>query len=232
MQLQLFLCVLLCIQLLVCSFVPSVPLRTTSITNGQTAAAASRLYMAGFGKKEAAVSTEHVVDGSSQCLCGSGSVYSDCCGKYHAEGAPNPTTPEALVRARFSAFVYMKIGYLLRSTHPESKDYCLEEEVVGSKRTKRQIWKKQLEARAGELDFSELNFSGGGEEVSATGDTAKLTLTLKRKPKASTKWDVCAESITCKKAEDGGWMYLQGKTEVTEENNIKPKQVKITNKKR
>lgn len=190
------------------------------------------LKMAGFGKQTQTASKEVAVDGNAKCACGSGSTYSDCCGVFHLESSGNADSPEALVRARFSAFVYMKIGYLLQSTHPESKDYCLEEEVVGSKRTRRQIWKKQLEARAGELDFSNLSFGEGGAEFNAIGDVATLKLTLDRKPKTSMKWDKCAETITCKKSEDGGWMYLAGKTEVTEENNPKPKQVKITNKKK
>ena len=190
------------------------------------------LGMAGFGKKVQTISKEVTVEGNAKCACGSDVSYSECCGRFHPENAANADTPEALVRARFSAFVYMKIGYLLQSTHPESKDYCLEEEVVGSKRTKRQIWKKQLEARAGELDFSNLIFAEGGEELNATGDVATLKLTLDRKPKASMKWDKCTETITCKRSENGGWMYLAGRTEVTEENNPRPKQVKITNKKK
>ena len=202
------------------------------IASSKSLCSGTTLKMAGFGKQAQSVSKEVAVDGDTKCACGSDAKYSECCGKFHPEGSVNADTPEALVRARFSAFVYMKIGYLLQSTHPESKDYCLEEEVVGSKRTRRQIWKKQLEARAGELDFSSLSFGEGGEELSATGDVATLKLTLDRKPKASMKWDKCAETITCKKGEDGGWMYLAGRTEVTEENNPKPKQVKITNKKR
>lgn len=105
--------------------------------------------------------------------------------------------------------------------------------MVGSKRTKRQIWKKQLEARAGELDFANLTFQDdGGVEMSQTGETAVVSLSLDRKPKSSKKYDKCVEKITCKKATDGGWMYMSGRTEVTEENNPRPKQVKITNKKK
>ena len=140
----------------------------------------TELHMAGFGKKVETASKELEVDASSKCACGSDKAYSECCGRFHPEGAANADTPDALVRARFSAFVYMKIGYLLQSTHPESKDYCLEEEVVGSKRTKRQIWKKQLEARASELDFANLSFDDGSEELNATGDVANLKLSLDR----------------------------------------------------
>ena len=104
--------------------------------------------------------------------------------------------------------------------------------MVGSKRTKRTIWKKQLEARAGELDFDNLTFEDDGLEMSDTGETAVLKLSLDRKPKSSKKYDKCVEKITCKKAEDGGWMYLSGKTEVTEQNNPTQKVMKITSKKK
>lgn len=92
-------------------------------------------------------------------------------------------TPEKLVRARFSAFIYMKIPYLLDSTHPESKDYCQDEEVVGSKRTKKQIWSKQLESRAADMDFANLKFEG----ESVQDDGVQVSIVLDRKPKSSTK---------------------------------------------
>ena len=71
-----------------------------------------------------------------------------------------------------------------------------------------------------------------GIEMSQTGETAVVAISLDRKPKVSKKYDKCLEKITCKRATDGGWMYISGRTEVTEDNNPKPKQVKITNKKK
>jgi SEC-C motif domain protein len=53
------------------------------------------------------------------CPCGSGDSYDVCCGRLHA-GAPAPTA-EALMRARYSAFVVGELGYLLATFHRSSR---------------------------------------------------------------------------------------------------------------
>lgn len=58
------------------------------------------------------------------CPCGSGWPLTDCCGKYHAgEQAP---TPEALMRSRYSAFVFDLADYLLATWHPSTRPVRLE----------------------------------------------------------------------------------------------------------
>lgn len=52
------------------------------------------------------------------CPCGSGRDYADCCGRYHRGEAQAPTT-EALLRARYSAFVLGDEDYLRHSWHPD-----------------------------------------------------------------------------------------------------------------
>jgi hypothetical protein len=49
------------------------------------------------------------------CPCGSGKSYDACCGRLHA-GAPAPD-PEALLRARFSAYKLQLADYLVATTH-------------------------------------------------------------------------------------------------------------------
>jgi SEC-C motif-containing protein len=50
------------------------------------------------------------------CPCGSGRLLQDCCGRYHAgEAAPDA---EALMRARYSAYVLGLEEYLRASWHP------------------------------------------------------------------------------------------------------------------
>ena len=56
------------------------------------------------------------------CPCGSGLVYPECCGRWHAglaqgQGAP---TPEALMRSRYSAYVLGLLDYLLATWHPST----------------------------------------------------------------------------------------------------------------
>lgn len=54
------------------------------------------------------------------CPCGSGKQYADCCGLFH-EGKAVPTTPEQLMRSRYSAFVVKNSEYLLDTWHPTTR---------------------------------------------------------------------------------------------------------------
>ncbi len=55
------------------------------------------------------------------CPCGSGQAYESCCGPLISAGRPAPTA-EAVMRARYCAFVKHEIGYLLDSLHPEHRE--------------------------------------------------------------------------------------------------------------
>ncbi|BDA45677.1 probable UPF0225 protein Spro_2712 at N-terminal half [Coccomyxa sp. Obi] len=55
---------------------------------------------------------------SSLCPCCSGKAYAECCQPYHdGEEAP---TPEAVMRARFSAYVKKISDFIVATTHPEN----------------------------------------------------------------------------------------------------------------
>lgn len=53
------------------------------------------------------------------CPCGLPQNYSDCCGSLH-NGA-KATTPEQLMRSRFSAFALGLTDYLLATWHPRTR---------------------------------------------------------------------------------------------------------------
>ena len=53
------------------------------------------------------------------CPCGHGLPYAECCGPAHLGHAPS--TAEALMRSRYSAFVLDDSGYVLRSWHPKTR---------------------------------------------------------------------------------------------------------------
>lgn len=55
----------------------------------------------------------------TDCPCGSGRDYSDCCSPYHQERS-HPPTAEALMRSRFSAYVLKNSAYLRYSWHPDT----------------------------------------------------------------------------------------------------------------
>ena len=58
------------------------------------------------------------------CPCGRPLPYAECCGPVHA-GA-TPPTAEAVMRARFSAYVREDDDYLLRSWHPDTRPAAVE----------------------------------------------------------------------------------------------------------
>jgi len=200
-----------------------------SLQNNQNFQKSKHLNMAGFGKAipklEKAIIEPLPTD---QCACGSNLKYADCCQKFHLDPKKLIDSPFKLIRARFSAYVYTKIPFLLESTHPESKDYCIEEEIIGSKRTKRTIWAKQLEARSMETDFKNLYFENELEDsqVNELG-YASVSITLNRKPKSSTKFDSVRETILAKKNPDGGYLYISGKTDIITSENPQQKKLAI-----
>lgn len=58
------------------------------------------------------------------CPCGSGRPYTACCGPCHA-GTP-AATAEALMRARYSAYVLGLADYLLSTWHPDTRPASLD----------------------------------------------------------------------------------------------------------
>lgn len=57
--------------------------------------------------------------GGESCPCGSGRAYGNCCEPLH-RGTANAETAEAVMRARYCAFVKKEIDYLDRSYHPST----------------------------------------------------------------------------------------------------------------
>jgi len=54
------------------------------------------------------------------CPCGSNLKYQVCCGRYHL-GNLHPPTAEALMRARYSAYVLNKPDYIYHTWHEETR---------------------------------------------------------------------------------------------------------------
>ncbi|MFC0455645.1 YchJ family protein [Arthrobacter liuii] len=52
-------------------------------------------------------------------MCLSGEPYAACCGRFHS-GRAQAATAEQLMRSRYSAFVRLDEGYLLRTHHPST----------------------------------------------------------------------------------------------------------------
>ncbi|MEU8956840.1 YchJ family protein [Streptomyces sp. NPDC048518] len=57
---------------------------------------------------------------ATPCPCGHPLPYEKCCGRLH-RGEAAATTPEELMRSRYSAFAVRDEGYLLRTWHPRTR---------------------------------------------------------------------------------------------------------------
>jgi SEC-C motif domain protein len=62
------------------------------------------------------------------CPCGSQKLYENCCEPYHKN--QNAPTCEALMRSRYSAFVFGVVDYLFETTHPSHRAKNLKEEIA------------------------------------------------------------------------------------------------------
>jgi len=56
----------------------------------------------------------------SNCPCGSGAAYSDCCEPF-ISGARTAETAELLMRARYAAYVGVKMDFIFETTHPDHR---------------------------------------------------------------------------------------------------------------
>ncbi|NJM53372.1 MAG: hypothetical protein HC846_08245 [Blastocatellia bacterium] len=54
------------------------------------------------------------------CYCSSDRPFADCC-QLFLEGKAKPSTAEALMRSRYSAYVTVDVAYLLKTTHPSTR---------------------------------------------------------------------------------------------------------------
>ena len=66
--------------------------------------------------------------GVSLCPCRSGLSYGDCCMPFH-HGEAKPATAERLMRSRYSAYFFRRVDYLVDTTHPDTKEPKLREDL-------------------------------------------------------------------------------------------------------
>jgi len=66
----------------------------------------------------------------SECPCGSGNIYSNCCGRY-LDGEQSPETAEQLMRSRYSAYVLARADYLLATWHASTRPQSISVESFG-----------------------------------------------------------------------------------------------------
>ena len=74
-----------------------------------------------------------------KCYCCSGRKFEDCCQPF-IRGEKKPSTAEALMRSRYSAYATVEIEYILRSTHPSTRKFHNAEEIENWARSS--VWQK------------------------------------------------------------------------------------------
>jgi len=67
----------------------------------------------------------------SLCPCKSRLKYSACCMPFHY-GRGRPETAEQLMRSRYSAYFFRLVDYLVDTTHPDTRDRGLRQELEQS----------------------------------------------------------------------------------------------------
>lgn len=85
------------------------------------------------------------------CPCYSKRPFQTCCGPWLA-GKPAPT-PETLMRSRFAAYALGNVGYIMRTTHPQSPH----------RQRPQKAWRQDLEAFCRQTDFLGLQILQIGE---------------------------------------------------------------------
>lgn len=109
---------------------------------------------------------------SSDCPCGTGKIYNDCCRDFHI-GAAHPNTAEQLMRSRYSAFFFRNADYLFNTQHPDSREKDLLEEleqflptVLWRSLTILSTSKGQAEDKKGKVEFTaKYNENGENKEL-------------------------------------------------------------------
>lgn len=64
----------------------------------------------------------------SLCPCKSRMTYAVCCRPFHT-GTARPETAEQLMRSRFSAYFFRMVDYLVSTTHPDTREPGLKQEL-------------------------------------------------------------------------------------------------------
>ena len=63
------------------------------------------------------------------CYCGADKSFESCCNPF-IEGVQFPTSPEELMRSRYTAYVIQNANYLMATTHNSQRKYYSVSEIL------------------------------------------------------------------------------------------------------
>mmetsp|Transcript_40252 Transcript_40252/g.89383 ORF Transcript_40252/g.89383 Transcript_40252/m.89383 type:complete len:218 (+) Transcript_40252:29-682(+) len=162
----------------------------------------------GFGAPKTVPSKGTPKQPSEPCSCSSGKAYKNCCEPAHL-GSSAPKTPEAALRARFSAFVKGNEQYIVSTTHHDYLAFHYENKSVEEAR-------KQLEqdVKVGCSMFDYTGLSVNQTEPGSIEDEGFVAFQYKSSPKdqASASEEERDWKTTNEKARflrvNGAWQFV------------------------
>ena len=148
---------------------------------------------------------------AAPCGCFSGKSYAECCKPFH-DGASYPPTPGTLMRARFAAFHFRVVEFIVDTTHPTNELYGPRKEMI----------KRLSQNCYDDFDFLGLDLAddGAGAGASAEGQEvqevqeAKLDYTVRLKTKSDGLLTGFKETAVFRTGEGGRWQYADGQLTV------------------
>ena len=128
-----------------------------------------------------------IVNDQVLCPCHSGRLYTECCQPYH-KGKLAPT-PEALMRARYSAYALHNADFIMQTTHPDSPH----------RKQDKRLWTAEILAFATQTQFAALTI------LETTADTVTFRAGLMQNLRDTS----FTEKSTFKRIK-GKWLYVMG----------------------
>ncbi|MEE4315298.1 MAG: YchJ family protein [Desulfofustis sp.] len=125
-----------------------------------------------------------------QCPCGSAQTYSDCCEPI-ITGSQTAQTAEALMRARYSAYVQGQVQFIYQSTYPDKRSGYSEQEI--------EAWSRNSEWQGLTIIATD---RGGPEDETGTVEFV-AAYTEKDRP-------VRHHEIASFRRHEGGWYFYDG----------------------
>lgn len=160
----------------------------------------------GFGKQPA----------KEDCPCGSQKQYADCCGPQHKlKGPSNSASPEAVLRARYSAWCKGNVKYLKRTCHP--KNPCLKgsRTAEGSGVDKHCSYEEDVAVTLAAVKFESLAVLGSSSDAGSAGKAqVDYQVTIRRRIDSSGAKikepapEVIGERAQFVQNEQGAWLLL------------------------
>jgi SEC-C motif-containing protein len=139
------------------------------------------------------------------CACGSGTIYSQCCQPIHQGAAA--TSPDIVLRARYSAYKHDIGDFIIDSTHRSNPDY--EKYFITMLTNGRKKWLKELRTMTMSYDFYGLEIDSL-KVWQENSDMATIRFrTLVKEVESASDFMVIQEQSTFVR-EGSRWLYIDG----------------------